>query len=47
MQKTIFKVFAVFMILGLLASALSPLLLHLGSSNSTDANENEIQVETD
>lgn len=34
------------MILGLLASALSPILLQLGSSNATDDKQDAIQIET-
>lgn len=42
MQKNIFKVLAVLMIIGLLAGALAPLLLSFGSLNPSDANQEEI-----
>lgn len=48
MKKRIFQIFAVIMILGLLAGSLSPILLGLGSSNSSDVTNqdpNLIQVE--
>lgn len=41
MQKNIFKVLAVLMIIGLLAGALAPLLLSFGSLNSSDAQDQE------
>jgi hypothetical protein len=39
MQKKIFQVLSVIMILGLLAGTLTPVLLSLGSLNTTDAQE--------
>ncbi len=41
MQKNIFKVLAVLMIIGLLAGALAPLLLSFGSLNPSDAQDQE------
>lgn len=48
MQKNIFKVLAVLMIIGLLAGALAPFLLSFGSLNPSDANQEEtIEVTTE
>lgn len=41
MQKNIFKVLAVLMIIGLLAGALAPFLLSFGSLNPSDANQDQ------
>lgn len=47
MKKRIFQVFAVIMIIGLLAGSLAPLLLQLGSTNSSNVTNQDqvIQVE--
>lgn len=45
MQKNIFKVLAVLMIIGLLAGALAPLLLSFGSLNPSDANQDQETIE--
>ncbi len=46
MKKRIFQIFAVIMIIGLLAGSLAPLLLQLGSSNSSDVTNTELNSET-
>lgn len=45
MQKNIFKVLAVLMIVGLLAGALAPFLLSFGSLNPSDANQDQETIE--
>ena len=47
MQKRIFQVLAVLMIVGLLAGAMAPFLLSFGSLNPSDANQEEIPIEVD